>query len=73
MSVHTKLIAKSIDMANQKFVPHCESISGTIGSLRVSVIEQDASVVFPIDALVLDLTKDDAEGVDLTADTIVDA
>ena len=66
-----KLVARSIDMANKKFVPRCEGISGLIGSLEISEIEQDDQVVFPIDALVVDLTKEDTEAVDLTADTIV--
>ena len=67
-----KLVATSIDKANTVFIPRCEGISGTIGDLRVRDIETSEPVVFPIDALVLDLTKEDAEDVENGDMAIVD-
>ena len=67
----SKLVAKSIDMANTKFIPRCEGLSGTIGNLQDAEIAPDEPVVFPIDALVLDLTKEHAEDGDNVLNAIV--
>ena len=68
-----KLVAKSIEMANTKFIPRVEGLSGTIGNLLVTETSEDEPVVFPIDALVLDLTKIDTEDDETTDNAIVDA
>lgn len=51
------LFNTAIRYANQKFIPLCEGISGTIGNLVVDPTYQDETVALPIDTLVLDLTK----------------
>ena len=56
----------------RNFDKRCEGISGTIGDLRVRDIETSEPVVFPINALVLDLTKEDAEDVENGDMAIVD-
>lgn len=67
------LIVKSIELANTKFIPRCEGLSGTIGNLLVTETSENEPIVFPIDALVLDLTKVDDEAVETSDDTIIDA
>jgi hypothetical protein len=49
----------SLEYAATKFVPLCKRISGTIGNLVVDETYQEAPIAFPIDALVIDLTKED--------------
>ena len=62
-----KLMRHSIDEANKKFIPRCEGISGTIGSLVVDETYVGETIDFPIDALVLDLTKDYDDADETTA------
>jgi hypothetical protein len=57
-----KLFNTAIKHANNKFIPLCPGISGTIGNLTVDPDYQDEGVDFPIDAFVIDLTKDADEG-----------
>jgi hypothetical protein len=40
-------------------VPLCKGISGTIGNLVVDETYEENLVAFPIDALVIDLTKEE--------------
>jgi transposase len=54
-----KLFLTSLEYAATKFVPLCKVISGTIGNLVVDGTYQEDPVAFPIDALVIDLTKED--------------
>lgn len=55
------MVNRSIEMANKKFIPVCDGISGCIGELIVDPMHEGEAINFPIDALVLDLTKDDDE------------
>jgi hypothetical protein len=56
-----KLSWTSLDFAATKFIPLCDGISGTIGTLVVDVHYVEDAVAFPIDALVVDLSQiDDA-------------
>ena len=52
-----KLYRHALKMAETKFVPICDGISGAIGSLVVDPDHQDGDVNFPIDALVIDMSK----------------
>ena len=58
MNCH-KLFLTTLEYAATKFVPLCEGILGTIGNLVVNVTYEEDPVAFPIDALVIDLTKED--------------
>ena len=66
-----KLIRKCVDNANTMFIPRCDGLSGTIGSLNVTETQPDGLVVFPIDALVVDLTKDASEATENDDNAIV--
>jgi hypothetical protein len=57
-----KLFQESLKAAATIFVPMCEGISGTIGTLTVDPTYIDDEVDIPIDALVLDLARLDDEG-----------
>jgi hypothetical protein len=60
------LVNKSIRMADAKFVPLCEEISGNIGRLVVdSTYNKAGTSEYPIDLVVLDL----ANSIDLNDDT----
>jgi transposase len=55
-----KLFLTSLEYAaTKKFMPLCEGISGTIGNLVVDGTYKEDPVAFPIDTLVIDLTKED--------------
>jgi transposase len=54
-----KLFLTSLEYAATKSVPLCKGISGTIGNLVVDGTYQEDPVAFPIEALVIDLTKED--------------
>jgi hypothetical protein len=53
-----KLFLTRLEYVAAKFVPLCEGISGTIGNLVVDGTYEEELVAFPIDALVVDLTKE---------------
>jgi hypothetical protein len=55
-----------LDFAATKFIPLCDGISGTIGTLVVDADYVEDIVSFPIDALVVDLSQidDDVIGED---------
>ena len=53
-----KLFNEAVKAAETKFIPLCGGISGKIGSLVVDETYEDEEVDIPIDALVLDLTKE---------------
>jgi hypothetical protein len=52
-----KLYSKAIKMANKKFIPMCNGITGTIGSLVVDTTHVPVGSGIPIDMLIVDLTK----------------
>jgi hypothetical protein len=54
-----KLFLTSFEYAATKFEPLCEGISGTIGNLVVDGTYNEDLIAFPIDTLVIDLTKED--------------
>jgi hypothetical protein len=47
-----------------KFIPLCDGISGTIGTLVVDAHYVEDAVSFPIDALVVDLSQIDDDVID---------
>jgi hypothetical protein len=52
-----KLFRKSIKMANEKFIPMCEGITGCIGSLLIDRDHIPNQTGMPIDMLIVDLTR----------------
>jgi hypothetical protein len=52
---------RALNFAATKFIPLCEGISGTIGTLVVDGDYEEDPDAFPIDALVVDLFKIDDE------------
>jgi hypothetical protein len=60
----SKLFRMSLDFAATKFVPLCDGISGMIGTLVVDGDYIEDAVAFPIDALVVDLSKLDDDVID---------
>jgi hypothetical protein len=59
-----KLSQMSLDFAATKFIPLCDGISGTIGMLVIDGDYVEDAVAFPIDALVVDLSKLDDDVID---------
>ena len=53
-----------MDIAGTKFVSLCEGISGKIGSIVETEDFTNESVDFPIDTLIVDLTRDVGEDED---------
>jgi hypothetical protein len=60
----SKHFGTRLDFAATKFVPLCDGISGTIGALVVDRDYVEDAVAFPIDALVVDLSKLDDDLID---------
>ena len=56
-----KLWAKCLSIAGTKFVRLCDGISGVIGNLEVDPKFRYESVTLPIDTLVVDFTREDAD------------
>ena len=54
-----KLVEHSIKKANTKFIPICDGILGLIRDLVINENHNEGEVIFPIDALVVDLMKGD--------------
>ena len=52
-------------IAGTKFVPLCDGISGEIGSIIVDETFVDESVTLPIDTLIIDLTSEDNDDIDI--------
>jgi hypothetical protein len=59
-----KLSRTRLDFAVTKFIPLCDGISGTIGTLVVDGDYIEDAIVFPIDALLVDLSKLDDDVID---------
>ena len=60
-----KLWATCLAIAGTKFVPLCDGISGEIRSVIVDETFFDESVTLPIDTLIVDLTSEDNDDIDL--------
>ena len=58
-------------MANEKFVPVCDGINGSIGALTIDLTYQGEAVDFPIDALVINLLKEEVDTDEIAADSVM--
>lgn len=57
----SKLVATAAKFANEKYVPLCSGITGTVGALVVDLVHKKTTAGMPIDWFVFDLTKEEME------------
>ena len=59
------LFKKAVGMANKRFIPLCPRLSGTIGSLEVSMSAREGTAAYPIDLIVAEYATEASAIVDV--------